>query len=346
VVYNLHRAKEAIHKEDRVILVEGYMDAIGVTAAGFRAVVASCGTALTAHQVQVLKRHSQKISVNFDPDAPGANAAERSIGLLLEEGMQIRIVELDGELDPDEYCKERGAAAYQQRLDAAKGYFFWLADRARKNNDMRTPEGKVGALKALLPAVGRISDRLERMAIANEVAGYIAVERGLVLDSFLKAAADRQEKSFQAPSVALRPDERILLNGLLALPEIRGEVIAALKSTQAAGTFPSRHVFQAIFALDEAGGPFSFEGVIARLEESDRNLLAQVAFTADAAISREEVMAALRRVSLTDEQNRVAQTRARIRELERAGNIEEALRLMAELPRLSPPARNTGSGDR
>ena len=104
VLYNLHRAKEAIRKEERSVLVEGYMDAIGVTAAGFRSVVASCGTALTAEQVRALKRHSERIIVNFDPDAAGANAAERSINLLLEEGMQVRIVELDGGLDPDEYC--------------------------------------------------------------------------------------------------------------------------------------------------------------------------------------------------------------------------------------------------
>src|SRR5471032_2382515 len=101
VLYNLHRAKEAIRKEERVILVEGYMDAIGVSSAGFGAVVASCGTALTPQQVQALKRHAPKIAVNFDPDAAGANAMERSINLLLQEGMQVRIVELDGGLDPD-----------------------------------------------------------------------------------------------------------------------------------------------------------------------------------------------------------------------------------------------------
>ncbi|HEY2012891.1 MAG TPA: DNA primase, partial [Bryobacteraceae bacterium] len=141
VLYNLHRAKGAIQKDDRVILVEGYMDAIGVTAAGFGAVVASCGTSLTSLQVQVIKRHTQKIAVNFDPDAPGANAAERSINMLLEEGMHIRIVELDGELDPDEYCKERGSAAYQERLEKAKGYLYWLADRARARYDVHTSEG-------------------------------------------------------------------------------------------------------------------------------------------------------------------------------------------------------------
>jgi DNA primase len=136
VLYNLHRAKDAIRKEDRVILVEGYMDAIGVSAAGFAAVVASCGTALTAQHVQALKRHTQRILVNFDPDAPGANAAERSINTLLAEGMHARMVELDGGLDPDEYCRERGAEAYQAKLDGAKGYFYWLADRARNKYDI------------------------------------------------------------------------------------------------------------------------------------------------------------------------------------------------------------------
>ena len=172
VLYNLHRAKEGVRKDDRAILVEGYMDAIGVTAAGFRNVVASCGTALTTQQVQAVKRHSHRIAVNFDPDAPGANAAERSIDLLLAEGMQVRIVELDGDLDPDEYCKERGAAAYQERLEGAKGYFYWLADRVRAKHDMRTSEGKVAVLNFLLPKLQGITDQLERMTVANDVAGY------------------------------------------------------------------------------------------------------------------------------------------------------------------------------
>src|SRR5215469_5983403 len=120
VLYNLHRAKDAIRKEDRCILVEGYMDAIGVTAAGFVPVVASCGTSLTLRQVHTLKRHAQHIVVNFDPDAAGGGGAERSLDPLLAEGMFIRIVELDGGLDPDEYSRQRGAEAYRARLDAAK----------------------------------------------------------------------------------------------------------------------------------------------------------------------------------------------------------------------------------
>jgi DNA primase len=331
VLYNLHRAKEAIRKDDRVILVEGYMDAIGVTAAGFPGVVASCGTSLTTQQVQALKRHTQKIVVNFDPDAPGANAAERSINLLLEEGMQVRIVELDGGLDPDEYCKQRGAAAYQERLEGAKGYFYWLADRARARHDMRTTEGKVAVLQFLMPAVERISDRLERMTIANDVAGYLGVERGMVLDSFRKAVAERREKTLESPKVALRHDERMLLNALLAQPEMRGEVIGELKSMEAIGAFSSRRIFQAIFALDEAGGRLSFEEVHARLEESDQSLLAQAVLNEDARASHEEVLAAMESMRRTGEQQRRSQLKARIHDSERAGNWEEALRLTGEL---------------
>jgi DNA primase len=339
VLYNLHRAKEAIRKDDRVILVEGYMDAIGVVAAGFPGVVASCGTSLTAQQVQALKRHTPKIVVNFDPDAPGANAAERSINLLLEEGMQVRIMELDGGLDPDEYCKQRGAAAYQERLEGAKGYFYWLADRARARHDMRTTEGKVAVLQFLMPAVERISDRLERMTIANDVAGYLGVERGMVLDSFRKAVAERREKTLEGPKMVLRHDERMLLNALLAQPEICSEVIGELKSMETIGAFSSRRVFQTIFALHEAGGRMSFEAVHARLEESDRSLLAQAVLNEDALASREEVLAAMESMRRTGERQRRSQLKARIHESERAGNLDEALRLTGELQGMERAAR-------
>ncbi len=339
VLYNLHRAKEAIRKEDRAILVEGYMDAIGVTAAGFRAVVASCGTSLTAPQVQALKRHSQRIAVNFDPDAPGASATERSINLLLEEGMQVRIVELDADLDPDEYCKERGAAAYQERLAAAKGYFYWLADRARTKHDVHSSEGVVAVLQSLLPAVHRISDRLERMAIANDLAGYIGVERGLVLDTFRRAVSDRQEKTLERPQIELRPDERLLLNALLAAPELRGEIIAGIKSLEAIGKFSSRRIFQTVFALDAAGGRLTFEDVNARLEEPDQQLLAEAVLREDAPSSRDEVLAAVESMRRSEEQHRRAQFKTRIREAERAGNREEALRLTEDLERFERAAR-------
>ena len=340
VLYNLHRAKETIRKQDRVILVEGYMDAIGVTAAGIANVVASCGTSLTSQQVQAMKRHSVRIAVNFDPDAPGANAAERSIGLLLEEGMQVRIVELDGGLDPDEYCRDRGAAQYQQRLEEAKGYFYWLADRARAKHDVRSSEGVVAMLNALLPAVERVGDPLERSAIANDLAAYIGVPQGMVLDSFRKTAASRQEKPMERPKIVLRPDERLLLNAILADEEVGKQIAGQLQQSDAAAGFASRRVFQAMYALVAAGGRLNFESLHARLEEADRNLLAEAVLEGETEVTPGAVEAAMESIRRSQARGLRDQIKARIREAERAGNWEEALRLAAELEEIDRAARS------
>ena len=335
VLYNLHRAKDAIRKEDRVILVEGYMDAIGVTAAGFGPVVASCGTALTTHQVQILKRHSQHIVVNFDPDAPGAAAAERSINLLLNESMLVKIMELDGDLDPDEYCKERGPEAYRERLDGAKGYFFWLADRARAKHDVRTTEGVVAVLQSLVPAVQRISDRMERMAVAENLAGYIGVERGVVLESFRKTIGDRQEKTIERPKESIRADEKGLIHVLLSDVEGRSSLLAELESIEILARLPTRHIYQAIRAVYASGANVTFDAVNARLEESDRPLLAEVLFAEEVeGLEMEYGNRCLESLRRSDEQSRRAELKAQVKQAERAGDVREALRLAQELERL------------
>jgi DNA primase len=335
-LYNLHRAKDAIRKEERAILVEGYMDAIGVSAAGVGAVVASCGTALTRSQIQTLKGqlgHSRRVVVNFDPDSAGAKAAERSIGLLLEEGMQVRIMELDGGLDPDEYCKQRGSDAYRERLDQAKGYFYWLADGARKKFDMRTPEGKISALQYLLPVVQKISDRLERMTVANDVAGYLAVEKSLVLDAFLRSAAGRSDNLVELPKTAIRADERGLVNVILSQAEGREELLAELAAVEL-DTLDTRRLLQAALAAYAAGGAVTFDAVSARLDEKDRRALAEIAFAEDPAAEEfgiEWGRKCLARLKGKAERERAAQIKARILEAERAGNLGEAMRLMGVL---------------
>jgi hypothetical protein len=177
------------------------------------------------------------------------------------------------------------------------------------------------------------------MTIANDVAGYLGVERGMVLDSFRKAVAERREKTLEGPKMVLRHDERMLLNALLAQPEMRSEVIGELKSIGTIDSFSSRRIFQAIFALQEAGGRLSFEEVHARLEESDQSLLAQAVLNEDAQTSHEEVLAAIQSMRRTAEQQRRSQLKARIHESERAGNWEEALRLTGELQGLERAAR-------
>ncbi len=336
VLYNLHRAKEGIRKADRSVLVEGYMDVIGVSAAGVREVVASCGTALTAQQVQSLRRHADKIVVNFDPDAAGANAAERSINLLLDESMHVRIAELEGGLDPDEYCKERGADAYRAKLDKAQSYFYWLADRARARFDLRTAEGRMAGFQFLLPAIQRLPEKIERVAVANDVAGYLGVDAGLVLENFRKAAMDRRDKKVAPAREPLRADERILLNLLLSDLDAREGLLPRLERLPAVEQFATRRIFKALFAL-HANGQFGYEELHARLEEGDQELLASAVLEDETNTSAmtlqlgEECLRSLERSGL---RTQVSALKARVKEAERAGSLDEALRLAEELHRL------------
>jgi DNA primase len=275
--------------------------------------------------------------VNFDPDAAGARAAEKYISLLLDEGLQVRILQLDADLDPDEYCKERGAAAYQKQLDGAKGYFYWLADRARARFDTKTSEGVVEVLKVLLPAVQRVPDRLERMAIANDVAGYIGVDRGLVLDSFRRTVADRKENTMERPKETVRVDEKGLLSVLLSDVEGRESLLGDLEKLDILDRLATRRIYQAVLGVHSSGAALTFDAVSSRLEPEDQSALAE-AILSDEVEGREITLAygrqCLESLRRSDDQRRSRDLKVRIKEAERAGDSAEVMRVLQELQSL------------
>jgi DNA primase len=336
VLYNLHRAKEGIRKSDHTLLVEGYMDVIGVWAAGIREVVATCGTALTAQQIKTMKRHSSRIVVNFDPDAAGASAAERSIALLLDESMHVRVLELDAELDPDEYCKQRGADSYRTRKEGAKDYLTWLADRRRAKFGGGA-EGKIAWLKSMLPDIGKVPDRIERLVIANEVASYIGISEKQALEEFRKAVNGRRPEMAPVAAAPMSANEKLLLRLLVAKAEAPGALIPELKQIAAIRQMRTYRIFEALFAQHEAGGRIGFTEIHDRLEEEDRALFSAAVLlqeTDETEISMEQGMACLRSLKASDIESRRAELRARIKDCERAGNLAEALRLSQELDRI------------
>ena len=341
VLYNLHRAKESVRRRDTAVLVEGYMDVIGVYSAGVHEVVASCGTALTSAQVSSIRRHSERIVVNFDPDNAGRSAAERSIHMLLEEGMHVRIVELDGGLDPDEFVRTNGSEAYREKLENAGGYFHWLADRARARVDMRTVEGRMQALQVLLPAIQRINDKLERVATANDVAAYLGVETGLVLENFRKAAATRRENPAIVPDTGLPPVEKLLLASLLASPEAQQEVLPRLHSLPAWGEFRSRKILQAMLAMQDSGSSVRFAELEARLDDADKVLMTSLVFAdeTDEGAALDQARSCLRTIEASGRLSTVAALKARVKEAEREGNLAEALRLAEEVSRTQRESR-------
>jgi DNA primase len=334
-LYNLHRAKEAIRKSDRVILVEGYMDVIGVYASGLHEVIASCGTALTREQILNFRRHSQKIVLNFDPDSAGSNAAEKSVQLLLAESMHIRIVQLAGGLDPDEYCREHGPQAYSEAVDRAQTYFYWLADRARAKFDMRSSEGRVEAFQFLLPAIHGLTDKLERVAVANDLAAYLHIDTGLVLENFRKMAADKRTPAIQPPE-RLAANDRMLISLLLADEDARAELVPELKGMAVLRESPARNIYAALFAMHDGEGPVQFGELHSRLDEADRKMLAAALIgneSGDSELTIEHGRSCVEALRELNGRMEPAEIKKKIRDAERVGNITEALRLAQLLKR-------------
>ncbi len=282
VLYNLNRARKPIQERGYSILVEGYMDVIGVYAAGVPNVAATCGTALTNYQVRSLRRHAGMLVMNFDPDKAGVNATERSIPILLEEGMHLKVLSLSEGLDPDEYIKEHGAEAYSRALENARGYFHWLADRAREKNDLYTPEGRVAAFQFLLPAIQKMPDRLERLSVANDVAEYLKLEQSIVLDEFRKAAGEKRgAPSKSTTPQSADPNEVILLHAMLEDEQARLEIPPVLAQLNILERLRSKRILEALLRMVAAGEKPDYSKLEARLDEPDRILLHAMLFADD-----------------------------------------------------------------
>jgi DNA primase len=218
VLFNLDKAKGEIHKLDIALLVEGQMDCISVFMGGIANVIATSGTAFTEHQVRLLSRFTKRVVLNFDPDQAGANAAEKTIALLVEEGFEVRVVTLEGGLDPDRYIKERGIAAYSDAVRGAARYADYLIERARILFPPRSPEAKVKALNMLLPHIRRVPNAIARSDFAENAAQKLGIESSLMRQELRQAAAQRLESVKAAQPRAVTEVERILLCALV-LPE-------------------------------------------------------------------------------------------------------------------------------
>jgi len=222
VLFNLDQAKEAIRKLDYAILVEGQMDCISVFAAGFHNVIASSGTAFTELQARLLGRFTKNVVVNFDPDTAGAKATERTLGLLVEEEFQVKVLTLESGFDPDLFIRRKGKEAYAGALRTSQKYFDYLIERARAQFPVRSAEGKVKAVNYLLPHIQRVPSRIVRDELAREMAQKLGIDSSVLRQELKHVAANRSTATLKAPAeVQITDAEKILIRALVSATQIQ-----------------------------------------------------------------------------------------------------------------------------
>ncbi|MFC5863487.1 DNA primase [Acidicapsa dinghuensis] len=215
VLFNLDKAKAAMRAMEFALLVEGQMDCISVYMRGIQNVIATSGTAFTEQQVALLRRQTTNAVVNFDPDLAGSNAAEKSIALLTEEGFSIRIITLDGGLDPDRFVRERGVEAYVAAIKGARSQADYLIERARAEYPGSNSADKINAMNYLLPHIRRIPHKLERDQFAHDAAQKLGIDSALLREELRQAALKRQDhiepRGINNNSAGLLPFERFFV---------------------------------------------------------------------------------------------------------------------------------------
>lgn len=205
-LYGLNYARRS--KRKYILLCEGYMDVIALFQAGFDNAAASLGTAFTSRHAQLLKRYTDKVYITYDSDEAGVKAALRAIPMLKQSGISVKVVNMEPYKDPDEFIKNLGAPAYEERIEKAQLGFYFEIDILKGQYDMQDPEQKTRFYEGVAKKLLGFNEELERDTYIKAVSERYAIPesglRQLIFkygvnmpsgeEQFIRAAEARKER--------------------------------------------------------------------------------------------------------------------------------------------------------
>ena len=351
VLFNMDKARTSIRQHEFALLVEGQMDCISVFLWGIQNVIATSGTAFTEQQVAMLRRHTSNVVVNFDPDAAGANATEKSIALLTEEGFNIKIVTLQGGLDPDRFIRENGVEAYSaatfngkwdqgtygnertgwnsreytQAIRGARWLSDFLIERATSMFPGRTASQQIKAVNYLLPFIRRLPEKIARDKFVHDAAQKLGIDSAVLREELHQAALKRRDH-IEVRATALTEVERVLLRALaITDPDFeQSRCLAAQALAERPEWFEHLGTFAALQAL---AGRQANDPMDAVEDPAQRALLAEALLAETKPPEEREVLSAVQEIQERAIVHRQRELRVLISEAERRGDFAEVVLL-------------------
>jgi DNA primase len=316
-LYGLNLTKQQIRQVGFAVLVEGYFDFAQVYQSHAAPAIASCGTALTVQQAQLLRRFTSKVVLSFDPDAAGQGAATRSCELLVAEGFDVNVVVLDKGEDPDTFIRKKGADQYRARLRASRPYLEYLLDQAAAGVDFAHDEGRRRFLGSMLAVAARIPDAAARDQFADRIAHKARITEEVVRAEIRKAAVHRQTTvtARQMPSLGtLKQAEKALIWALihdsagaqLALAELDEEDLEGLAG---------RDIFRLARSLHDEPLDLLPSTLLQRLSTGDAQLVTSIAASGTAPAPSGACAPALKRLRWERERAAIQREIDRLQEL-------------------------------
>lgn len=198
VLYGLYQARQSIRSKGNVILCEGYMDVLSMHQHGFSNAVASCGTALTEEQVDVIAKYTKHIVISYDGDSAGKNATMKAIDIILPKGLSVSVVSLANKEDPDSYLKQYGAEEFQKKVTSAYGFVEFYHSFWTEAGKLSAPQDFAIAIRDLITKTLSIPDILSHHFFFKQIAQLFSVDVSLVeQEAILVKESQKEQEDFR-----------------------------------------------------------------------------------------------------------------------------------------------------
>ncbi|WP_374950561.1 DNA primase [Mucilaginibacter sp.] len=197
VLYGLYFAKKAIREEDNCYLVEGYADVLSVHQAGIENVVASSGTSLTVEQVRLIGRLTKNITILYDGDAAGIKASLRGLDLILEEGLNVKVVLFPDGHDPDSYVQKFGTAAFKKHVDDSKKDFILFKTGILLKEAGNDPIRRSEVIREIVESIAKIPDSIKASVFIKECSYILQIDERALLTELNKMRQAKAKKDYQ-----------------------------------------------------------------------------------------------------------------------------------------------------
>lgn len=330
-LFGLHTAKEAIRREDQVLIVEGYFDQIRADEAGIRNTVATCGTALTPKQVSLLKNHTRHVVLVFDADLAGQSATERGFDLFLDQGMSVRVIALPEGHDPDSYIRSRGRDAFLELVETASLFVEYSIRKAVSAGNTRTVAGRLEIVNHILPLLSKTKNTVERTEGIKLLSEELKIEDRAILTELKKAIEKNKPFAQEVESKvikAINSEEYYLLHILLS-GDSAAQIIRDQVPPEMFGNEVVRQIAKLLYSAIDQGQPLRIDRLLDQTDNPEiRTLLTK---TGSSPMTFENLEQAatecIRKIKARSLETKISDLKKERNEAERAGQVERSRQL-------------------
>jgi len=323
LLYGLNFTKDAVRDAGTVVLVEGYTDFSALYQAGVRNVVASLGTALTAWQVAQAQRFASRMIVNYDGDSAGRAAAARAVPLGFEKGLNVEVLVLPDDMDPDSFLRKHGRDKYIALQKKTVSGLKFLVDSLAKGVRMSVPEEKGRIVRAVVKEIEKVPDPTARSEYLRLASQELKVEEGL-LRNIIEQKATRNGPDEPA---AFCPGEKRLLQILMEDPSVAPYIFAE-ESDDIFQGLRSESVFRYILECFQHDKGWNIHELKDKVSPAVLTQLVRALYEKQPGTSVEEAQECLKSLRKFHLQNRLKDIQQRIARAEKQGEKEEIPNLL------------------